>query len=222
MKKSHALLFDLDGTLVDTAPDLCASLNYVLEGRGLVPLLVGQMRHTISGGTREILRFALEQNGVSWDEAEQSEAVSSIISHYGSHIAERSKPYEGAESFLRQAQAGGIGLGVVTNKSTALAVSLLDALSLASYFGVVVGADAVPLPKPAPDMLLSSARELGMSASSCVVVGDHSKDAEAARNAKMPFVFMAHGYGGIASPFYTCPDFRTLPAVLGQVNPVFR
>jgi phosphoglycolate phosphatase len=146
----RAYLFDLDGTLVDSAPDICTALNTALDAGGLPPVSEALTRHWVGHGSRVLLEQALTHHGESRriaDEAEMARLLRIFVDYYTAHIADRSRPYPGVVEALAALQRRGVGLAVVTNKLAGLSQLLLEALDLRRYFGVVVGGDS-PIPRP--------------------------------------------------------------------------
>lgn len=184
-------LFDLDGTLVDTAPDLDAALNHALSGAGLGPVDESLTRHWVGHGSRVLVEQALALHGTSSDVGALQAA---FIAYYQSHIADRSVPYPGVEEALHALRGRGARLAVVTNKLTRLSVPLLEALDLAPLFDCIVCGDTAAHPKPAADPALHACAALGLGADQVLFVGDSGTDVACARAAGCAVVCVADGY----------------------------
>jgi phosphoglycolate phosphatase len=185
-----AVLLDLDGTLVDTAPDLVAVLNLLLRESGRPRMPYAVARNEVSNGAGGLLRLGLGKTGGSADEVERLRPR--FLEIYAGHIA------DGSRLFIGLDHLDDIGsrfeLGVVTNKPDAFTKPLLAALDLTPRFGSVVSGDRLPQRKPDPAPLKLAASELGLPASRCVYVGDAPRDIEAGRAAGMATIAAAYGY----------------------------
>ena len=186
--------FDLDGTLVDTAPDLCRAVNHALSTIGRPPLSEEATREVIGGGTRAMLTRALERTGGTVDEERFQQPYLSLIDHYERHTSEHSAPYPGCLAALDALAARGCRLAVATNKQEHLARKLLDELGLTHRFAAILGGDTLGpgRSKPARDMLDEALRRCG--GTRFAMVGDSSFDVRAARAAKAPVVVLTAGY----------------------------
>ena len=186
--------FDLDGTLVDTAPDLCRAVNHALSTIGRPPLSEGATREVIGGGTRAMLTRALERTGGTVDEERFQQLYLSLIDHYERHTSEHSAPYPGCLAALDALAARGCRLAVATNKQEHLARKLLDELGLTHRFAAILGGDTLGpgRSKPARDMLDEALRRCG--GTRFAMVGDSSFDVRAARAAEAPVVVLTAGY----------------------------
>ena len=188
-----AYLFDLDGTLVDTAPDLRRALNRTLAGVGVAPVNMALTRHWVGHGVRAMLAaaFAHHREPVSTKRLDELQAV--CIDHYAAGIAECSRPFPGVADTL-PALAARAPLAVVTNKLRGLSESLLAALSLAGYFEFVIGRDTAAEPKPAAAPALLACERIGCAAAATLFVGDSETDVACARAAGCQVVVYRHGY----------------------------
>jgi phosphoglycolate phosphatase len=186
--------FDLDGTLVDTAPDLCRAVNHALSTIGRAPLSEEATREVIGGGTRAMLTRALERTGGTVDEATFEQLYHALIGHYEDHTSEHSAPYPGCLAALDALAARGCRLAVVTNKQERFARKLLDELGMTAWFDCILGGDTLGpgRSKPRRDMLDEALRLCG--GERFAMVGDSSFDVRAARAAKVPVVVLAIGY----------------------------
>lgn len=190
-------LFDLDGTLVDTAPDINVALNVALTGAGLDPVTEAHTRHWVGHGAKVLIEQALDHQGRSRDLVDPLRDV--FIAHYERNIAVHSRPYPHVVDTLAALRDRGARLGVVTNKMTRLTVPLLEALSLDRWFDCVVCGDTTARPKPAPDPALHAGTLLGLAMADTLFVGDSDTDVDCARAAGCAVVCVADGYNhGIA------------------------
>lgn len=189
-----AILFDLDGTLVDTAPDLVRALNAVLveEGRPAVPLEA--VRTRVGHGARALLE-AGGRLGEAPFEVERLDALTErFVEIYRADIAAHSRPFPGAEALLDQLLGAGATLAVCTNKRTLLSIELLEAMGLAFRFAAIVGADAVSARKPHPAHVLETLARAGGKARRAVMIGDTAPDVQAAKAAGVPVIAVDFGY----------------------------
>lgn len=186
--------FDLDGTLVDTAPDLSRAVNHALSTIGRQPLSEAATREVIGGGTRAMLTRALERTGGIVDQATYEQLYADLIAHYERHTSEHSAPYPGCLAALDALEARGCRLAVVTNKQEYLARKLLDELRLTHRFDAILGGDTLGpgRAKPNRDMLDEALRLCG--GQRFAMVGDSSFDVRAARAAVVPVVVLRDGY----------------------------
>lgn len=190
---ARGVLFDLDGTLLDTAPDLAAALNATLAHHGRAPLPFEAIRPHVSHGGRALIRlgFGLEPADPGFAEVRDF-----FLNHYLAHIADATRPFEGMEKVLETLESSGLPWGVVTNKPGWLTEPLMRALGLDRRAAALVSGDTLPQRKPDPEPLLHACRQLGRAAESCVYVGDAARDIEAARAAGMPALAARFGYVG--------------------------
>lgn len=194
---AQAVLFDLDGTLVDTAPDLGHAADCVRAEVGLSPLSVADYRPVASAGARGLLGVAL---GIAPDHADFPRHRDSFLAHYRQHLSRASRLFDGMDEFLRALEARGLRWGVVTNKPGWLTRPLMDELQLASRAACVVSGDDTPKPKPAPDSILLACQQIGLAPAQCLYVGDDLRDIVAARAAGMPSIAARWGYLGAGGP----------------------
>jgi phosphoglycolate phosphatase len=190
----RTVIFDLDGTLVDTSPDLTAALNAVLLAAGRKPLPEEEVRHLVGRGARVLIERGMEATGDPVDEALVPKLLQDFIDHYGANIAAGSQPFPGAEKAIRRLIAANHPLGICTNKPEALTFKLLDALDLRRFFPVVLGADSQPYRKPDPRHLLDAIAKLGSDPRHAVMIGDSDTDLKTARAAGVPVVLVSFGY----------------------------
>jgi phosphoglycolate phosphatase len=217
------IVFDLDGTLVDTAPDLIATLNVLLAREGLRPVAYAQARNMIGGGARRMIERALVEDRFAPPQSEVDRMVKEFIADYAARIATLSRPFPGLEAALDQLAAAGCTLAVCTNKLEWLSLRLLDALGLTGRFAAVCGQDTFAVQKPDPDILrLTLARARG-SPARAVMVGDSGNDIATARGAGVPVVAVDFGYTeipiGKLSPDRVISHFAELPGVVRDLLP---
>ncbi len=186
-----AYLFDLDGTLIDTVPDLSRALNACLAHAGFAKVDESLARHWVGHGARVMIMQALAHHGTEGD----SEALFKIfLDHYEANIARHSKPYPSVVTTLSALKAEGARLAVVTNKLEGLSRLLLAELELDGYFDLIVGGDTTSAPKPDAAPVRHCLENLGVSAADTLFVGDSETDVNAARAAGTPVVCVRDGY----------------------------
>ena len=193
MKEYAAYLFDLDGTLVDTAPDLMRALNHVLRETSLPQVDEALTRHWVGHGVRAMLGAAFEHHGVAMPEARIDRLFDACLEYYGEHIADYSAPYPTVVETL-EALTAKAPLAVVTNKPADLTETLLEALDLRRFFGSVVGRGTTRNHKPAAEPALHACRELGVTPADALFVGDSATDVACARAAGCAIVLYRYGY----------------------------
>jgi phosphoglycolate phosphatase len=194
----RTIVFDLDGTLVDTAPDLISTLNLVLTAEGLPPVTYDDARRMIGGGAHRMIERALLAQGRTVSSAELDHMFRIFVDHYGAHIADRSRPFPQLENVLQRLGGEGFRLAVCTNKLEWLSVRLLDALNLSRYFAAICGQDTFGIPKPDPQMLHLTVRRAGGEIERAIMVGDSSTDVRTARAANVPVIVVDFGYSEVA------------------------
>src|SRR5262245_44566069 len=222
------IVFDLDGTLVDTAPDLVDTLNVVLAAEGVSPVPFASARNMIGGGARRLIERGLAAEGRASAPAEVERLFGRFIQHYSAHIADRSRPFPGLEAALDALAADGTRFAVCTNKLEGLSVQLLAALGLAARFAAICGQDTFGMPKPDPEMLRRTIRRGGGSLQDAVMVGGSANDIETARAADVPVIAVDFGYPEVPvarlGPDRIISDFAELPeairALTGRTAPV--
>ena len=206
-------VFDLDGTLVDSAPDLHAALDRLMAARGLAPFDRATVIAMIGDGAKVLVERALAARGQPFDQA----ALDQFLADYGAAAAVETRPFAGIPEALGRLAADGWRLAVCTNKPEAPARELLDALGLAHRFAALGGGDSFPTRKPDPAHLLATIAAAGGLRDGAVMIGDHHNDIRAARGAGIPGLFVSWGYGPPAmaegAPIIARPE--ALPAELG-------
>lgn len=194
MSSPRTIVFDLDGTLVDTAPDLIDALNFVLAREGLPPLPLNSARNMIGGGARKLIERGLEQDGRNVSLDELARLTEDFIGHYAEHIADRSRPFDGLEAALDDLAGRGHRLAVCTNKLEWLSQRLLDRLNLSARFAAICGADTFGVAKPDPTILRQTVARAGGELASTIMVGDAGPDVGVARRTGVPVIGVSFGY----------------------------
>lgn len=192
--RGATIAFDLDGTLVDSAPDLVGTLNLLLEQEGVPTLPFDDARRFIGHGARRMLEQGFTAQGHQRPVAEMDALFDRFIAHYERHSTDLTRPYPGVVEALATLRAAGARLAVCTNKLTRLSTPILDALGLSPYFDAVIGRDLAPAPKPDGRHLIFAVEAAGGRIDRAVMVGDAATDAGAARAAGAPLILMSFGY----------------------------
>ncbi|MER9053879.1 phosphoglycolate phosphatase [Mesorhizobium sp. M0174] len=196
-RSPKAILFDLDGTLVDSAPDITAAVNELLAGRDLPPLRLDQVKAMIGGGIRKLVERAFATSGTPLLGSAFEEANRDMAPIYRRHLTGRTRLMPGVREVLTHLHLSGIAMGVVTNKPQLAAREILLHFGLTDYLGAIVGGDAVTYLKPAPDALLLALDQLQVEPRDTLMVGDSSADVAAARAAGMAVILLRGGYSQI-------------------------
>jgi phosphoglycolate phosphatase len=201
---SRAVLFDLDGTLLDTAPDIAAAVDRALLDLGLPAPGLARVRGWVGNGAGVLLGRALRDAGA--DAALQERALALFLRHYAAEFTARSQAYPGTVTALQTLAARGLRLAVCTNKPTAFVQPLLGHFGIARHFTLSLGADDLPQKKPHPAPLLHIAAAFGLPPAQCLMVGDSVNDVAAARAAGMPVAAVSYGYNHGGPIADTGPD----------------
>lgn len=188
---TRTLLLDLDGTLVDSVPDLAAALNRLMVSRGLAAFGDPEVTAMVGDGAAALVARAFAARGGLPD----ATALDVFLEDYTANAAVLTRPFPGVERGLARLAAAGWRLAVCTNKPEAAARALLDALGLTHYFAAIGGGDSFPMRKPDPGHLLATLAAAGGEVGCAVMAGDHHNDVAAAAGAGVPCVFVAWGYG---------------------------
>jgi N-acetyl-D-muramate 6-phosphate phosphatase len=189
----RAVLFDLDGTLADTAPDLGLALNRQRKKRGLTALPIEQIRPHASAGARGLLKIGFELDP---GHPEYDSMRTEFLGLYAEHICRDTRLFDGVLEMLSGLEERHLRWGVVTNKPARFTLPLLELLGLASRAACVVSGDTTPYPKPHPAPLLAASEKLGLTPAECLYLGDDRRDVEASLAAGMPCFIAAYGYLG--------------------------
>jgi phosphoglycolate phosphatase len=218
MNPVPTIVFDLDGTLVDTAPDLINALNFVLSREGLPAVPLKSARNMIGAGARKLLERGLEVDGRHVSPGDLDRLTDDFINRYAAHIADESRPFEGLEGALDDLSTRGCRFAVCTNKLEWLSRLLLDQLGLSSRFSAICGADTFGVSKPDPVILQQTVARAGGRLASTVMVGDAGTDVGVARRANVPVVGVDFGYTDVPmadlKPDRLIGHMRDLPAAV--------
>lgn len=187
-------VFDLDGTLAETAGDLIGTLNVLLAREGLSELPLAQARELIGAGAKALIRRGFEAEGRSLDPAAHDRLFDDFIAHYGDHLADTSHLFDGVVAALDQLEGAGYRLAVCTNKYEGQSVKLLTVLGIADRFAAICGRDTFPQFKPDPRHLTQTIAQAGGDPARAVMVGDSRTDIDTAKAAGIPVVAVTFGY----------------------------
>lgn len=191
------IVFDLDGTLIDTAPDLVDTLNFILAREGFPAVPFELARNMIGGGAKGMIKRALDAEGRESADSDVERLYAEFIAHYAAHIADRSRPFPQLEATLGQLAAAGHRLAVCTNKLEWLSKRLLDTLRLADRFAAICGQDTFGMQKPDPEVFRLTVRRAGGEPKRAIMVGDSKTDVHTARAACVPVVAVDFGYSDV-------------------------
>ncbi|WP_170435452.1 phosphoglycolate phosphatase [Ruegeria arenilitoris] len=214
-----AIVFDLDGTLVDSLADIAAAANRMLADQGYAPLPEETIRGFVGNGLPKLVERVILHCGLSIER--HSELTQVTLNHYSQASSAITRPYPGVKDALRRLRAANIALGVCTNKPEAPAQHILEVLDLAQFFDVVIGGDTVKSRKPDPAHLTATFEALGTN-DARVFVGDSEVDAETAQRAQVPFLLYSEGYR--KSPVSELPhlasfdDYSRLPDLAMRIT----
>ena len=218
---SPTIVFDLDGTLIDTAPDLIETLNVIFAREGLPPVDYATARNLIGGGAKPMIARGLESEGNAVVPAKLEQMFADFIAYYSAHIADRSQPFPGLVDALDELTARGCLFAVCTNKLENLSVLLLDKLQLAGRFKAICGQDTFGIQKPDPEVLRRTIVAAGGIPQQAIMIGDSVTDIRTARAAGVPVVAVDFGYSDRPVADYK-PDrvishFSELPAAIAAL-----
>lgn len=194
MTKSPLVVFDLDGTLVDTAPDLVGALNFVLQREGLPLVPVASARTMIGAGARKLIERGLEVDGREVSAADLDRLTTDFIAYYEDHIADASLPFDGLHAALDTLEQQGFRFAVCTNKLEGLSRLLLAKLEMTGRFAAICGADTFGVAKPDPIIFRQTVAQAGGDLSRAIMVGDSGPDVGVARRAGVPVIGVTFGY----------------------------
>ncbi len=194
---SRTIVFDLDGTLIDTAPDLIATLNITLAREGMAPMVYEEARKMIGGGARGMIEKALVADGRANVKPDLDRMFGEFVEHYAAHIADRSRPFPLLEATLDRLAGDGYRLAVCTNKLEWLSVRLLDTLNLTRRFAAICGQDTFGMQKPDPEVLRRTVAKAGGEPGRAIMVGDSGTDVRTARAASLPVIAVTFGYSEV-------------------------
>jgi len=217
------IVFDLDGTLVDTAPDLAAATNHALAAAGLEPMAVAELRPFIGYGSRVMLAAGLRHHHRSLSDRELDGLHERFFAFYADHVAVSSQPYAGVRELLESLHQAGARLAVCSNKYEYLSKALLGQLGLAPLFGSIAGRDTFPTCKPDPGHLTGTILRAGGRLERAVMVGDSEVDIATAKAAKVPSIAVSFGYTPRPvrdfAPDVVIDDYREFMGALTKVLP---
>jgi phosphoglycolate phosphatase len=209
------IVFDLDGTLIDTAADLIDTLNVILTQERLPAVPFATARNLIGGGAKRMIERALAVEGRAGAPADIDRLHAAFIAHYADHLADRSRPFPKLDAALDELDAAGHRLAVCTNKLEWLSVRLLTILKLAPRFAAICGPDTFGVHKPDPEILRRTVRRAGGEPTAAIMVGDSNTDVATARAAKVPVVAVDFGYSDVPiaslKPDRIISSFAALP-----------
>jgi phosphoglycolate phosphatase len=215
------IVFDLDGTLIDTAPDLIGTLNVVLAREGLPAVAFGDARPMIGGGAKGMIERALAAEGQAASKADVERMFAAFIEHYAAHIADGSRSYPHLEITLDRLAAAGHRLAVCTNKIEWLAVRLLNTLKLTRHFATICGQDTFGMQKPDPEVLRRTILQVGGDPAQAIMIGDSGTDVRTARAANVPVIAVDFGYTEVPietlKPDRIISSYVELPAAIDAV-----
>ena len=215
------IVFDLDGTLIDTAPDLVDTLNVVFAREGLPPMPYEAARRLIGGGAKMMIARGIAAEGITVTPAKLDQLLADFLAHYSEHIADRSFPFPGLVEALDMLAADGCRFAVCTNKFEKLSVTLLKRLALADRFAAICGPDTFGMPKPDPEMLRRTVAAAGGSLQQSIMIGDSDTDIRTARAADIPVIAVDFGYSerpvSEFAPDTIISHFAQLPAAVATI-----
>ncbi|CDX56683.1 phosphoglycolate phosphatase [Mesorhizobium plurifarium] len=221
-RSPRAILFDLDGTLIDSAPDIAAAVNELLAGRDLPPLKVDQIRAMIGGGVMKLVERAFAASGSPLAGSALEEANRDMAPIYRRHLTGLTRLMPGVREALTHFHLNGTAMGVVTNKPQLATREILLHFHLTEYLGAIVGGDAVTKLKPAPDALLLALDQLQAEPYEALMVGDSVSDVGAARAAGMPVALLRGGYTQVPveelGADLVCDSLLDLPSAMQRLQ----
>jgi len=220
---TRSAIFDLDGTLAHTAPDLVGAANDLMAEQGLPPMPVSIAEKTAGFGAKALIRAAFENANEAYDEARVDALFHPFLDRYAMRIADESHLYEGTEAVLDELARDGWLLGICTNKPESLALVLMRALGALDRFGALLGADTLPVRKPDPEHLFQTISQIGGDPARAVMIGDTDTDLKTARAAEIPCILTSFGYSHIPvarlKPDAIVDHFSQIPAALEKCLP---
>ncbi len=196
MADPRAVIFDLDGTLIDSLPDLRATLNRSLARHGLAPLSADQVRPMVGDGSKKLL----ERGYAVYGKTPTEEDFDIYSADYQAHVTDETKPFDGIGAMLETLHKSGFKLGVCSNKPHQAAERILDALHLKQFFPVLIGADQTQYRKPDPRHLGEVLKAMQVAPRDAIMVGDHQNDLLTAKGLEVPAIFVTWGYGRVDAP----------------------
>jgi phosphoglycolate phosphatase len=220
MPPAPALIFDLDGTLVDTAPDLLGATNAVLEAEGRLPIDPASLRHMVGFGAKSLIEQAMAATGAPPPPEDMDRLIGIFIDHYRDHLADFSRPFPGVEETLAKLKAEGARLAILTNKPAELTGPLLSRLGMEGYFTAIYGAGRKSYTKPDPRIFHDVVEDCG--GGPAVMIGDSITDLATARAAGAPCILMSYGSTPVPASELgadaVLDDFTQLPKALKRLK----
>jgi phosphoglycolate phosphatase len=217
------IVFDLDGTLIDTAPDLIDTLNMVFAREGWPPVPYETARNMIGGGARMMITRGIATEGIVLAPTKLEQLFADFIAHYAEHVADRSRPFPGLTEALDRLASDGYRFAVCTNKLERLSVLLLEQLQLADRFAAICGQDTFGVQKPDPEVLRRTIAAAGGRLTQAVMIGDSATDIRTARAAGIPVVAVDFGYSerpvAEFEPNCIISHFAQLPSAIAAIRP---
>jgi phosphoglycolate phosphatase len=217
------IVFDLDGTLIDTAPDLVDTLNVVFAREGWPPVPYETARNTIGGGARMMIARGIAAEGIAVAPAKLDQLFADFIAHYTEHLADRSRPFPGLTDALDVLASGGCRFAVCTNKLERLSLLLLKQLKLADRFAAICGQDTFGIQKPDPEVLRRTVTAAGGSLPHAIMIGDSVTDIRTARAAGIPVIAVDFGYSerpvSELGPDRIISHFEQLRSAIAAISP---
>jgi phosphoglycolate phosphatase len=218
----RALVFDLDGTLVDTAPDLHATLNVVLADHGRASLDLDQVRNLVGQGAGKLVERGFRMTGAPLDPEPLKAAVAEFLAYYGDNLSVFSRPFPETRDLLARFKTEGYRLGICTNKPEHLSRKLLADIAFLTYFDALFGGDTLPVSKPDPAPLLSTLKAIGATPETGVMIGDSPTDVATAKAAGVPVIAVDFGYSHIPAAELgadaVISAYAELPAALAAIR----
>lgn len=216
------VVFDLDGTLVDSAGDLINTLNKVIEREGLQPIGRDYVGHLVGQGALRMLDKAYQHHGLSLDETTRSRLLADFLSVYEDHIANETRAFDGVVDVLDNLRADGWTLAVCTNKYEGLSRKLLGALELDHYFAAICGSDTFSVRKPDPGHLFGTINKAGSDRSRAIMVGDSATDINTAKAAGIPVIGVTFGYSDVLisdlEPDHIVSHYKDMMDAIGKIG----
>ena len=212
MAGARAVIFDLDGTLIDSLPDLRATLNRSLARYDLAPLTPDQVRPMVGDGSRVLL----ERGYAVYGRTPTDEDFAIYSADYEAHVTDHTKAFDGIDAALESLHSSGFALGICSNKPHASAARVLEALKLEQYFPVLVGADQTKYRKPDPRHLGEVLKAMRIAPGDAIMVGDHQNDLATAKGLDVPAIFVTWGYGSVDAPI-EAHHASELPALVERI-----
>jgi len=220
---ARTIVFDLDGTLIDTAPDLVDTLTVVFKRQGGPPVAFEAARKAIGGGARMMIASGIAAEGIAVSPEKREQMFAEFIAYYGDHIADRSRPFPGLTDALDALSANGCRLAVCTNKLERLSILLLKQLKLADRFAAICGQDTFAIQKPDPEVLRRTVVAAGGRLPDAIMIGDSATDVRTARAAGIPVIAVDFGYSDPPvsefAPDRIISHFAELESAIAAVSP---